>query len=148
MVMPLKAPQRILATCQAAPASSTRCWLGGSWATEVAAGDSPVAGDADILLMPDIEAANVFYKTLAYLTDAKIAGLITGARVPIVLTSLFCGLTAGVVMHRADFCVAGSFRDKALDPSRRWEQCKFHAPYPRPSSGSIILQVSESEHFL
>lgn len=46
-----------------------------------------VGGDADILLMPDIEAANVFYKTLAYLTDAKIAGLITGARVPIVLTS-------------------------------------------------------------
>jgi len=48
---------------------------------------SEVGGDADILLMPDIEAANIFYKTLAYLTDAKIAGLITGASVPIVLPS-------------------------------------------------------------
>jgi phosphate butyryltransferase len=46
-----------------------------------------VGGDADILLMPDIEAANVFYKTLAFLTNAKVAGLITGAKVPIVLPS-------------------------------------------------------------
>lgn len=46
-----------------------------------------VGGDADVLLMPDIEAANVFYKTMVYLTDAKVAGLITGAQVPIVLPS-------------------------------------------------------------
>lgn len=47
-----------------------------------------VAGRADILLMPDIEAGNVFYKALAYFSpDTKIAGLIAGARAPIVLTS-------------------------------------------------------------
>jgi phosphate butyryltransferase len=46
-----------------------------------------VGGDADILLMPDIEAANVFYKTLAYLTDARMAAIIMGARVPLVMTS-------------------------------------------------------------
>jgi phosphate butyryltransferase len=46
-----------------------------------------VGGDADILLMPDIEAANVFYKTLAHLTDAKIAALTVGARVPVVMSS-------------------------------------------------------------
>ena len=46
-----------------------------------------VGGDADILLMPDIEAANVFYKTLAHLTDAKIAALLIGAKVPIVMSS-------------------------------------------------------------
>ncbi|MBN1542563.1 bifunctional enoyl-CoA hydratase/phosphate acetyltransferase [candidate division KSB1 bacterium] len=49
--------------------------------------DSPVGGDADILIMPDIEAANVFYKTLTYLGGSKTAGLIIGAQVPIVLTS-------------------------------------------------------------
>ena len=46
-----------------------------------------VGGDADILLMPDIEAANVMYKTLGYLTDYKMAGIIVGAEVPIILTS-------------------------------------------------------------
>jgi phosphate butyryltransferase len=46
-----------------------------------------VGGDVDILLMPDIEAANVFYKTIAYLTDNPMAGIIMGARVPIILTS-------------------------------------------------------------
>jgi phosphate butyryltransferase len=46
-----------------------------------------VGGDADVLLMPDIEAANIFYKTLAFLTDAKIAALTIGAKVPVVLSS-------------------------------------------------------------
>ncbi|HAK45724.1 MAG TPA: phosphate butyryltransferase [Spirochaeta sp.] len=46
-----------------------------------------VGGDADVLLFPDIEAANVFYKSLAYLTDYPMAGLIVGADVPIILTS-------------------------------------------------------------
>lgn len=45
------------------------------------------AGDADILLMPDIEAGNVLYKALAFLTDSKNAGLILGAKAPVVLTS-------------------------------------------------------------
>jgi len=46
-----------------------------------------VAGDADILLMPNIEAGNVMYKTLTYLADSKNAGIILGAKAPIVLTS-------------------------------------------------------------
>jgi phosphate butyryltransferase len=46
-----------------------------------------VGGDADILLMPDIEAANIFYKTMAFFTEARMAGVIVGARVPIVLPS-------------------------------------------------------------
>lgn len=48
---------------------------------------SEVAGDADILLVPDIEAGNVLYKALTFLANAKSAGLIVGARNPIVLTS-------------------------------------------------------------
>ncbi len=48
---------------------------------------SDVAGDADLLLMPDIEAGNVFYKTLAFLTDARVASVVLGATAPVVLTS-------------------------------------------------------------
>jgi len=48
---------------------------------------SSVGGEADILIMPDIEAANVFYKTLAFFTDVRMAGVVVGARVPIVLPS-------------------------------------------------------------
>ena len=49
--------------------------------------DSVVAGDADILLMPDIEAGNVLYKALSFLANAESAGLIVGTKNPIVLTS-------------------------------------------------------------
>jgi len=48
---------------------------------------SPVAGDADILVTPDLEAGNILAKQLEYLGDAQAAGLVMGARVPIVLTS-------------------------------------------------------------
>ena len=48
---------------------------------------SPVAGKADILLVPDLEAGNMLAKQLAYLADADAAGIVLGARVPIVLTS-------------------------------------------------------------
>ena len=49
--------------------------------------DSEVAGDADILLAPYIEAGNVLYKALSFLANAKSAGLIVGTKAPIVLTS-------------------------------------------------------------
>jgi phosphate butyryltransferase len=49
--------------------------------------DSQVAGDADILLVPDIEAGNVLYKSLTFLGNAKSAGIIVGTSAPIVLTS-------------------------------------------------------------
>ena len=49
--------------------------------------DSPVAGDPDILVAPDLEAGNLLAKTLAYLAAAESAGVVLGARVPIVLTS-------------------------------------------------------------
>jgi phosphate butyryltransferase len=48
---------------------------------------SNVAGDADILFAPDIEAANILYKTLIFLAGAKCAAVILGATIPIVLTS-------------------------------------------------------------
>ncbi|WP_175688692.1 bifunctional enoyl-CoA hydratase/phosphate acetyltransferase [Burkholderia anthina] len=49
--------------------------------------DSPVAGRADILVVPDIEAGNMLAKQLEYLGGAANAGIVVGARVPIVLTS-------------------------------------------------------------
>lgn len=48
---------------------------------------SPVAGEADILLVPDIEAGNMIYKELTWLAGASMAGLVLGTRVPVLLTS-------------------------------------------------------------
>lgn len=48
---------------------------------------SPVAGDADILLVPAIDAGNVLYKSLTFFAKSKSAGIILGTKAPIVLTS-------------------------------------------------------------
>jgi phosphate butyryltransferase len=48
---------------------------------------SEVAGDTDLLLMPDIEVGNVLYKSLVFFARAKVASMIVGASAPIVLTS-------------------------------------------------------------
>src|SRR4029077_20636372 len=48
---------------------------------------SEVAGDPDILLAPDLEAGNMMAKQLSFLANADSAGLVLGARVPIILTS-------------------------------------------------------------
>ncbi len=48
---------------------------------------SPVAGDADCLLFPNIDAANVFYKTNSKLCKAQMAGIIAGAKVPAIVSS-------------------------------------------------------------
>jgi phosphate butyryltransferase len=48
---------------------------------------SDVAGDTDLLIMPDIEVGNVLYKSLVFFANAKVAGVILGASAPIVLTS-------------------------------------------------------------
>ncbi|QWG60308.1 phosphate butyryltransferase [Bacillus mycoides] len=48
---------------------------------------SDVAGKADILLVPTIEAGNVLYKSLIYFANAKVGAMIAGAKAPIVLTS-------------------------------------------------------------
>jgi phosphate acetyltransferase/phosphate butyryltransferase len=49
--------------------------------------ESPVAGRADVLVVPDLESGNMLAKQLEYLGGAQLAGLVLGARVPIVLTS-------------------------------------------------------------
>lgn len=71
---------------------------------------SPVAGDADILVAPDLEAGNILAKQLTFLAGADAAGVVVGARVPIVLTSradnvrtrmASCAVAALVVHRRA-----------------------------------------------
>jgi phosphate acetyltransferase len=48
---------------------------------------SPVAGDADILIAPDLNAGNILYKSLIYMAGAECAGVVLGTKVPIILTS-------------------------------------------------------------
>jgi phosphate butyryltransferase len=49
--------------------------------------ESDVAGDADILIVPNIEAGNILVKSLVFLYNARSCGIITGAKVPLVVTS-------------------------------------------------------------
>ena len=57
---------------------------------------SDVAGEADILLVPDLEAGNMLAKQLIYFAGATAAGIVLGARVPIVLTSRSDPLSARI----------------------------------------------------
>ncbi len=56
-------------------------------AAEVKQIRSEVAGDADVLVVPDLEAGNMLAKQLTFMANADAAGIVLGARVPIVLTS-------------------------------------------------------------
>lgn len=49
--------------------------------------ESPVAGDADLLIFPNIESGNTFYKTISLFADAEMAGMLLGPKVPVVLPS-------------------------------------------------------------
>jgi len=48
---------------------------------------SPVSGDVDVVVVPDLDAGNILSKNLEYLASAKMAGIVMGATVPVVLTS-------------------------------------------------------------
>jgi phosphate acetyltransferase len=61
--------------------------------------DSPVAGRANVLVVPDLEAGNMLAKSLSFLAQADVAGIVLGARVPIMLTS-----RADSVMSRLASC--------------------------------------------
>jgi phosphotransacetylase len=65
--------------------------------------DSPVAGHADILVVPDLEAGNMLAKNLSFLANADAAGIVLGARVPIILTS-----RADSVMTRMASCAVAA----------------------------------------
>ena len=56
-------------------------------AAELEESDSPIAGLADILIVPNVEAGNIVAKGLLYFARARMAGLVVGAKVPIVISS-------------------------------------------------------------
>jgi len=73
--------------------------------------DSPVAGRANVLVVPDLEAGNMLAKSLSFLAGADAAGIVLGARVPIILTSradsvmsrlASCGIAALVAQARRE----------------------------------------------
>ncbi|MBU8542743.1 bifunctional enoyl-CoA hydratase/phosphate acetyltransferase [Roseomonas sp. ROY-5-3] len=68
---------------------------------------SPVAGQADILLVPDLEAGNMLAKQLLYFAGATAAGLVLGARVPIILTSRADSLTTRIASAALAKLLAG-----------------------------------------
>lgn len=78
---------------------------------------SEVAGDADILVVPDIEAGNILYKALVDLGGAKAAGIVMGAAAPIVLTSR--ADSAQTKLASIAFAAMASRRDPPLGDSSR-----------------------------
>jgi phosphate acetyltransferase len=70
--------------------------------------DSPVAGRANVLIVPDLEAGNMLAKSLSFLAGADAAGIVLGARVPIILTS-----RADSTMTRLASCAVASLVAKA-----------------------------------
>jgi phosphate acetyltransferase/phosphate butyryltransferase len=81
---------------------------------------SPVAGSADILVVPDLEAGNMLAKQLEYLGGAASAGIVLGARVPIVLTSRADPREARIASCAVALVVARRMsRAAALIPAQR-----------------------------
>jgi phosphate acetyltransferase len=64
---------------------------------------SPVAGHANVILVPDLEAGNMLAKSLTFLANADAAGIVLGARVPVILTS-----RADSVLSRLASCAVAS----------------------------------------
>jgi len=75
--------------------------------------DSPVAGRANVLVVPDLEAGNMLAKSLTFLASADAAGIVLGARVPIILTSRADSLTARLASCAVASLVADARRATA-----------------------------------
>ncbi len=79
--------------------------------------NSPVAGRAQILIVPDLEAGNMLAKNLVYLSKADSAGLVLGARVPIVLTSRADSVRSRMASCAAAVLYAAARRESANVPA-------------------------------
>jgi phosphate acetyltransferase len=74
---------------------------------------SPVAGRANVLVVPDLEAGNMLAKSLSFLAGADAAGIVLGARVPIILTSRADSVTTRLASCAVAALVAGARRANA-----------------------------------
>lgn len=79
---------------------------------------SPVAGQADILVVPDLVSGNILAKQLTFLAGADAAGVVVGARVPIVLTSRADAETARISSCAVAVLMAHAAAAAALEPAR------------------------------
>jgi phosphate acetyltransferase len=75
--------------------------------------DSPVAGRANVLVVPDLEAGNMLAKSLSFLAGAASAGIVLGAKVPIVLTSRADSLQARLASCAVAVLLAHARREQA-----------------------------------
>ena len=75
--------------------------------------NSPVAGYADILVVPDLEAGNMLAKSLTFLADADAAGVVLGAKVPIILTSRADSVTTRLASCAVAALVVQARREEA-----------------------------------
>ena len=76
--------------------------------------NSPVAGHANVLVVPDLEAGNMLAKSLSFLAGAEVAGIVLGARVPIILTSRANSLISRLASCAVAVLVAAARRKSAL----------------------------------
>jgi phosphate acetyltransferase len=76
--------------------------------------DSPVAGHANVLVVPDLESGNMLAKSLTFLAGADAAGIVLGARVPIILTS-----RADSLITRLASCAVAALLAKARRESAK-----------------------------
>jgi phosphotransacetylase len=79
---------------------------------------SPVAGKADILLVPDLESGNMVAKQLQYLAGADSAGIVLGTRVPIVLTSRADSVRTRLASAAVMAMVANANRERMLPSTK------------------------------
>lgn len=75
--------------------------------------DSPVAGRANVLVVPDLEAGNMLAKSLSFLAGADAAGIVLGARVPVILTSRADSVLSRLASCAVAVLVARARRDNA-----------------------------------
>jgi phosphate acetyltransferase len=74
---------------------------------------SPVAGRANVLIVPDLEAGNMLAKSLSFLAGADSAGIVLGAKVPIILTSRADSVEARLASCAVATLVANARRQSA-----------------------------------
>ena len=84
-------------------------------AAEIKGIHSVVSGDADILLVPDLEAGNMLAKQLILLANAESAGLVLGARIPIVLTSRSDSVRSRIASCAVAVLAAHARRERVLE---------------------------------
>ncbi len=81
-------------------------------AAELKGIESPVAGDADILVVPTIEAGNILYKALTFMAGSETAGLVVGAKAPVILTSRADSADARIASCALAVLYAGYLKSK------------------------------------